>query len=113
MRMHLLFAAALFTLMIPHIADCQAQKYGLAVMNIKAIGISEIEAASLTETFHGGIYDLVAEKKPAALKETYELLERSQMDKIFDQFQVQDSGCTDEKCAVDFGKMLNVERIIE
>jgi hypothetical protein len=34
------------------------------------------------------------------------------MDKIFEQFKVQDSGCTDEKCAVEFGKMLSVQRIM-
>ena len=34
------------------------------------------------------------------------------MDKIFEQFEIQDIGCTDVSCAIEFGKMLNVEKII-
>ncbi len=85
--------------------------YGLAVMRLRATGISETEAETLTETLHSGISRLIVERN-ARLKEKYTLIERSQMDKILEQFQVQDSGCTDEKCAVEFGKMLAVERII-
>ena len=43
---------------------------------------------------------------------SYTLVERSQMDKIFDEFDVQNTGCTDISCAIEFGKMLNVERIV-
>jgi formylglycine-generating enzyme required for sulfatase activity len=92
-------------------AECQAEKYGLAVMNIKAIGIPETAAAALTETFHTSFSELIA-RRPQELKDAYELLERSQMDKIYDQFQTQDSGCTDVQCAVEFGKMLSVQRIV-
>ena len=42
----------------------------------------------------------------------YTVVERSQMDKIFEQFEIQNTGCTDITCAVEFGKMLSVERII-
>ncbi len=34
------------------------------------------------------------------------------MDKILEQFQIQDMGCTDLACAVEYGKMLSVDRII-
>ena len=34
------------------------------------------------------------------------------MDKIFEQFEIQNTGCTDVSCAIELGKMLNVERII-
>ena len=42
----------------------------------------------------------------------YTIIERSQMDKIFDEFKVQSTGCTDIACALEFGKILNVETII-
>jgi formylglycine-generating enzyme required for sulfatase activity len=106
-----LFAAGLFLVLVPRPADCQTEKYGLAVMNVKAIGIPETAAASLTETFHTSFSELIA-RRPPELKDAYDLLERTQMDKIFDQFQTQDSGCTDIQCAVEFGKMLSVQRIV-
>ena len=45
-------------------------------------------------------------------KVAYTVVERSQMDKIFEQFEIQNTGCTDVSCAVEFGKMLSVERIV-
>ena len=51
-------------------------------------------------------------EKSEKTKDSYKLLERSQMDKIFEQFEIQNIGCTDISCAVEFGKILNVERII-
>ena len=42
----------------------------------------------------------------------YTVVERSQMDKIFDQFDIQNTGCTDVSCAVEFGKILSAERIV-
>jgi hypothetical protein len=34
------------------------------------------------------------------------------MDKIFDQFDIQNTVCTDVSCAIEFGKMLQADRII-
>ena len=34
------------------------------------------------------------------------------MDKILEEFDYQNTGCTDEECAVELGKMLNAERIV-
>ena len=34
------------------------------------------------------------------------------MDKIFDEFKIQSTGCTDISCAIEFGKILSVEKII-
>lgn len=108
----IVFFLALFFFSLPIESPAQASKtYGLAVMNVKAIGIPETAAASLTETFHTSFSELIA-RRPPELKDAYELLERSQMDKIFDQFQTQDTGCTDVQCAVEFGKMLSVQRIV-
>jgi hypothetical protein len=112
--MYMLFAltAVLFFLTIPPFAACQSPTMGLAVMNVKAIGIPETAALALTETFHSTLHELVSIRKPPELTDSYDLIERSQMDKIFDQFQIQYSGCSDEKCAVEFGKMFSVQRII-
>lgn len=106
------FFLAFVLILVPHESPAQTEKtYGIAVMRLRGIGISETEAEALTEALHTGIFQIILKQGPN-LKEKYQLLERSQMDKILDQFQLQDFGCTDEKCAVEFGKMLAVERII-
>lgn len=87
------------------------QTFGLAVLDLQAIGISEIEALSLSEILRSGISRTLAEQKNK-IKTEYKLLERSQMEKILDEFKVQSTGCTDVECAVEFGKMFVVDRII-
>lgn len=106
------FFLALVLFSFPSESLAQADKtYGLAVMRLKGIGIAETEAEALTEALHTGISEIIL-TQGAKLTEKYSLLERSQMDKILDQYKDQDLGCVDEKCAVEFGKILSVERII-
>lgn len=98
----------------PQVSWAQERKsYTLAVLNLEAQGISLSEAAFLSEHLHAHVTRVVSSDD--FQKETdirYTIVERSQMDKIFDQFQIQDTGCTDVSCAVEFGKMLSAERII-
>ena len=105
-------AVAANLLSSPALSFAQAEKpLGLAVMHLKGMGISEVEAETLTETLHSSVSQILL--NPAIqLKEKYSLLERSQMDKILDQFNVQNFACADDSCAVEFGKMLAVQRII-
>ena len=85
--------------------------YGLAVLDLQAINISELEAKALSDMLRSSIARTITGEK-GKTKDSYRLLERSQMDKIFEQFEVQNFGCTDISCAVEYGKMLNVERIV-
>lgn len=85
--------------------------YSIAIMKLKGMGISEIEAETLTETLYDSISQILL-GQAAKLKVKYSLLERSQMDKILDQFQMQDVLCSDDSCAVTFGRLLSVQRII-
>ena len=98
----------------PHVSWAQERKtYTLAVLNLEAQGISLSEAAFLSEHLHAHVMRVVSSEN--FQKETdihYTVVERSQMNKIFDQFQIQDTGCTDVSCAVEFGKMLSAEKII-
>ncbi|MFC1539088.1 hypothetical protein ACFL6H_06680 [Candidatus Latescibacterota bacterium] len=87
--------------------------YTIAVLDLNPQGISQSEADYLSEYMRGQITRLVnsAEYKERAGID-YTVVERSQMDKIFEQFEIQNTGCTDLSCAVEFGKMLSVERIV-
>ncbi len=87
--------------------------YTIAVLDLNAQGISQTEADYLSEYMRGQVTRLVnsAEYKERTEIE-YTVVERSQMDKIFDQFEIQNMGCIDISCAIEFGKMLSVERIV-
>jgi len=87
--------------------------YTIAVLDLVANGISEAEAKSLSEYMRGQITRAATSEqfgKKAGF--VYKVIERSQMDKILDEMQFQRTGCTDEECAVEVGKVLGVERII-
>ena len=93
-------------------AHAQDEKvtYTLAVMDLVAIGVSEIEARGLSDKLRSQITELVQQGEN--LKETYELIERTQMDKIFEEFETQSTGCVSDSCAVEFGKMLGADRMV-
>jgi hypothetical protein len=84
---------------------------GLAVLDLQAYGISESEASALSDMLRSSVTKTILAEKDR-LSNTYRLIERSQMDKILGEFQIQNSGCTDLSCAVEFGKLLNADRII-
>ncbi len=105
------FVILISMLILPEISFSQTDRtYGLAVLDLEAIGISVIEAKALSEMLRSGVSKVSAESEK--VKEKYNIIERSQMEKILDQFDIQSTGCTDVECAVEFGKMLNVDRII-
>ncbi len=98
-------------------APCLAQAkktYTIAVLDLNANGLPVSEAKSLSDYLRGTVSEMLASPEfPKRAKVLYgQALERSQMDKIFDQFNIQNTGCTDVSCAVELGKMLNVERIL-
>lgn len=95
----------------PKVSYSQSNKnYNIAVLDLQAIGIPETEAKALSEMLRSGISQVINESDTT--KVVYKLVERSQMDKIFDEFKIQSTGCTDVSCAIEFGKMLSVERIV-
>jgi hypothetical protein len=88
--------------------------YTIAVLDLEANGVSAVEAKGLSEKVRSRISFIV--KSDLYLKDTqsekYVIVERSQMDKIFEQFQIQNTGCVSDSCAVAFGRMLQVDRIV-
>jgi hypothetical protein len=97
-----------------HSAGAQEKReYNIAVLDLEANGISPAEAKSLSNTLRAQIMKVIISRefsKKTTIR--YTVVERAQMDKIFDQFNIQNTECTDASCAVELGKILNVERII-
>ena len=81
----------------------------LAILDLQANGVSEVESKTLSSSLRVQITRLVAAQEGPA---GYTIIDRSQMDRIFEQFDIQNTGCTDLSCAIEFGKMLDAQRIV-
>ena len=101
-----------FTYFSPAVAQ-EKTSHTLAVLDLIANGVSESEARSLSGSLRGLVTrEVMSEQYKTLSKADYIVVDRSQMDKIFDEFGLQSSGCTDISCAIEFGKLLSVEKII-
>jgi len=89
---------------------CIADDINLAVLDLDPIGVSATDAKALSEKLRSSIVQISLSQHD--VNDTFRIMERSQMDKIFSQFEIQNTGCTDVSCAVEFGKMLDARRII-
>ena len=88
--------------------------YTIAILDLEANGVSNTEAKGLSEKIRTRISWLINTElysNSAGIIE-YVVVERSQMDKILDQFEIQSAVCTDVSCAIEFGKMFQADRII-
>ncbi|MFC1528934.1 CsgG/HfaB family protein [Candidatus Latescibacterota bacterium] len=91
----------------------EKNEFTIAVLDLTANGISQTEARSLSSSLNVQVTRTATSQdyiKKSGI--SYTVVERTQMDKIFEEFDIQNTGCTDISCAVEFGKMLSVERII-
>jgi len=94
-------------------AQSQAQEqklFTIAALDLEPNGVSQVEGKGLSDKLRSHISQLL--QQGINLRSKYELIERAQMDKILDQFEVQNIGCVSDSCAVEFGKMLQVDRIV-
>lgn len=116
-RILLTYNIIIILLMLLLTVECIADditNHTLAVLDLEANGVSNVEAKRLSEKIRTRIVWLIQNPVYANNSDTekYLLVERSQMDKIFDQFDIQNTVCTDIACAIEFGKMLQFNRII-
>ena len=77
-------------------------KSPIAVLNFDGRGISESEVATLTDRLRGHLVNTSA----------FVVLDRGNMEEILKEFGFQQSGCTSTECAVEVGKMLNVQKMV-
>ncbi|HMB01376.1 MAG TPA: CsgG/HfaB family protein [Spirochaetota bacterium] len=76
-----------------------SEKKHVGVLQFEAKGISENEASSVNELFTS---DLVATGR-------FVVLDRANMNKVLAEQEFQNSGCTGTACAVQIGKILNMQ----
>jgi len=74
----------------------------IAILDFEPIGVSENEAATVSELFRSALFNT----------RRFVVIERSRMGEIFEEQGFVLSGCTDVECAVNAGKILDVEVIL-
>ncbi|MBI4368712.1 MAG: hypothetical protein HY547_00630 [Elusimicrobia bacterium] len=84
----------------PEIA--QVNKPQVAVVEFEGQGISPMEAVAITNFFRSALVNT----------NTFRVIDRSNVDKILTEQKFQQTGCTSAECAVQIGKILNVERML-
>ncbi len=90
------------------------KEYTVAILNMDAKGVSEVEAEVISEKLRSHVSQIVrtssyTEDKD---KDQYLIVEQAQVDRIFEQFEIQNTGCVSDSCAIEFGKMLQVDRLV-
>ena len=88
--------------------------YNMVVMNLEAQGVSEVEAAVLSDKLRSYIMQVIASEEYRQMedKDQYVVLEREDMDKILDEFDFQNTGCVSDSCMIEFGKMMAADRML-
>ncbi|MBI4669788.1 MAG: hypothetical protein HY747_11535 [Elusimicrobia bacterium] len=79
----------------------EGRKLQVAVMDFDSRGLSDIETGAVTDFFRSALVNTNA----------FVVVDRGNMEKILTEQKFQQTGCTTEECAVQMGKILNVEKI--
>jgi len=89
-------------------------EYTIAILNMDAKGVSQIEVEVLSERLRSHVSQLLSSSEYTTVedKDQYLVVEQTQVDRIFEQFEIQNVGCVSDSCAIEFGKMLQVDRIV-
>ncbi len=85
-----------------NISAYSQEKMRIALLDIAPKGISQIAANSATNIVRSEFVNFA----------NFTIVERSAMDEIFREQELQMSGCTDQSCAVKVGKLLSARKII-
>lgn len=84
------------------VQNIQKTKIKIAVMDVQSQNIQEGVALVITELLRNNLFN--AGK--------YLVLERANMDKLLKEQQFQSTGCTTTECAVELGKLLNMQEMV-
>ena len=100
-------------LLMPNANSQTTERFSLAVLDLDANGVSQAEAKVVTGSIRYQIAQII--NSPAfktSSPEQYQIVERTQMERIFDEFEIQQTGCVSDSCALVFGRILKVDRIV-
>ncbi len=92
----------------------EKDNYTIAVFDLSAEGISESETRILTNELRFQISRIINSSEYKNLQNTvnYEIIERSEIEKILDEYNFESTGCVSDSCAIELGQMLQLDRMI-
>ena len=101
--MRIRISILLFCFLLPLVTICSQEQYpSIAVLPFDAITVSESDAAVLS-----GLFETALVKTGV-----FSVIEQNQISEILEAQKQSLSGCTDESCAVEVGKLLSASQII-
>jgi TolB-like protein len=86
-------------LIIAFLGMCFSENVSVLTFEGKSVSVSDCEA--ITELFISGL----------ARESSFQVIDRANMNKTLEEQSFQNSGCTDTQCAVEIGKLINVDYI--
>ena len=89
-------------LIITAISFAQQQRAVIAVADIANSGLSNFEVKQVYDRLETELVNLG----------TYDVTNRSEVEKILKEQKFQQAGCTDQQCAAEIGKMLNADLML-
>ncbi len=101
MRKRCLYLTVLFLILVVSSAY-SADKMRIVVMNLKADGVSSRTARTVSNMLRTEFINL----------RKFTIVERAQMDAILNEQGLQQSGCTDQECAVQMGRLMSAKKIM-
>ena len=96
MKNKIIYITILFSFLLP-----QARKV-IAVADIESTGINDIQQNMFFNQFESELVQT----------QYYTVTSRSEVDKILKEQKFQKSGCTDQQCAAEIGKLLNADLML-
>ncbi|MFH0976492.1 MAG: CsgG/HfaB family protein [Spirochaetota bacterium] len=97
LRIHIFYAIILITLL-----KTPALSVTLAVLELNPNGVSNIISYAVTDIVRSEFVNIG----------NFTVVERTRIKAILEEHGLQMTGCTDQSCAVEIGKMLNAEKLI-
>lgn len=99
----LYLAWALVFLSLPvNVLAQNGEKIPVAILDLEGRGISDLEAATLTDRLRSEMVEVGA----------FVVVERGQMEMLLEEQGFQQTGCTSAECAVEVGKLLGVQKMV-
>ena len=80
----------------------QSKKLSIAVLKLDAYGITDYEAATLTDRLRNELFKT----------RVFRVMEREQMEEILKEQGFQQTGCTSSECLVQVGQLIGVNRMV-
>lgn len=110
MRSKCFAVAAIMTLVICGYAGAQEEKQKTSSPEIKKIAVLDLEGKNIPQTDADIVSDFL--RRGIVDTQKYIVIEKKKIAEMLKEQKAQLSGCTSTECAVDIGKILNVEQIV-